>query len=139
MTNFFWEICSLTNSQNVSTQKDDFLSRLCDQTQWCYIVETFNMSQMNPKLTICPQYCILSSTTVHSRSLPLKVCLFRKGRFSFVSWTLKTLNKASFKVLKRLRVKGRAFQALKYFVVRSAETSTELLSTYLHWSNYNPN
>ena len=27
--------------QNVSTQKDDFESRLCDQTQWFYIVKTF--------------------------------------------------------------------------------------------------
>ena len=38
-----------TYSQKLSTQKDDFESRLCDQTQWLYIVETFYMSQMNPK------------------------------------------------------------------------------------------
>ena len=36
------------NSQNVSAQKDDFESRLCNQTHWLYIVETFFMSQMNP-------------------------------------------------------------------------------------------
>ena len=36
-------------SQNVSTQKDNFESRLCDQTQWLYIVETFYLSQINPK------------------------------------------------------------------------------------------
>ena len=29
--------------------KDDFESRLCDQTQWLYIVKVFCMSQMNPK------------------------------------------------------------------------------------------
>ena len=33
----------------ILNQKDDFESRLCDQTQWLYIVETFYMSQMNPK------------------------------------------------------------------------------------------
>ena len=33
----------------MSTQKDNFKSRLCDQTQWLYIVETFYISQMNPK------------------------------------------------------------------------------------------
>ena len=38
-----------TNSQNVSIQIDDFESRLCDQTQLLYIVETFYMSQINPK------------------------------------------------------------------------------------------
>ena len=33
----------------ILNQKDDFESRLCDQTQWLYIVETFYMYQMNPK------------------------------------------------------------------------------------------
>ena len=33
----------------ILNQKDDFESRLCDQTQWLYIVETFYMPQMNPK------------------------------------------------------------------------------------------
>ena len=39
----------INNSQNVSTQKDYFESRLCNQTQWLYIVETFYMSQIKPK------------------------------------------------------------------------------------------
>ena len=29
--------------------EDDFESRLCAQTQWLYNVETFYMSEMNPK------------------------------------------------------------------------------------------
>ena len=30
-------------------QKDDFESRFCNQTQWLYTIETFDMSQMIPK------------------------------------------------------------------------------------------
>ena len=37
------------DSHNVITQKDDFESRLCDQTQKIYVVEQVYMSQMNPK------------------------------------------------------------------------------------------
>jgi len=38
-----------TDSENVSTQIHDFERRLCAQTQLLYIVETFHLSQMNPK------------------------------------------------------------------------------------------
>ena len=37
------------NSENVSTQKNDFERRLCAQTQTLQIFKKFYMSQMNPK------------------------------------------------------------------------------------------
>ena len=37
------------DSQNISTQMDDFESRLWAQTQQLYIIRTFYMPQMNPK------------------------------------------------------------------------------------------
>ena len=52
------------NSENESTQKYDFERRLCAQAQDLQIFKKFYMSQMNPK-----ENCILSSTTLHSRSL----------------------------------------------------------------------
>ena len=37
------------DSQNITTQMDDFESRLWAQTQQLYIIRTFYMPQMNPK------------------------------------------------------------------------------------------
>ncbi len=37
------------DSKNVPIQSHDFERQLCTQTQWLYIVETFYMSQMNPR------------------------------------------------------------------------------------------
>ena len=37
------------DSENVTTQMDDFKRQICAQTQQLYIIKTFHMSQMNPK------------------------------------------------------------------------------------------
>ena len=37
------------DSQNITTQMDDFESRLWAQTQQLYIIRTFYMPQINPK------------------------------------------------------------------------------------------
>ena len=37
------------DSQDVTTQMDDFEHRHCAKTQLLYIIKTFYMSQMNPK------------------------------------------------------------------------------------------
>ena len=37
------------DTENVPTQIHDFERWLCAQTQWIYVVETFYMSQINPK------------------------------------------------------------------------------------------
>ena len=65
LTNYFYLISLLFNfyyifrrryliikkkdSENVPTQINDFKRRLCTQTQRLYFVETFYMSQTNPK------------------------------------------------------------------------------------------
>ena len=48
-------------------QSRSFELRICAQTQDLQIFKKFNTSQMNPK------HCLLSSTTLHSRSLPLTI------------------------------------------------------------------
>ena len=50
-----------------------FSDRLCKVVELSmqYCGKLSDMSQMNPN----PQNCILSSTTLHSRSLPLSLCL----------------------------------------------------------------
>ena len=40
-------IIKKNNSENVPTQILNFERRLCTQTQWFYILETFYMSEMN--------------------------------------------------------------------------------------------
>ena len=57
------------NSENVSTDKvGSFELRILAQTQDLQILKKFNMSESERSF---PQHCILSSTTLHSRSLPL--------------------------------------------------------------------
>ena len=77
------------NSQNVSTQKDDFKIRLCLQTQY--------VSQMNPEEFLYNTAISISSTTIHCRSLPLsliyltvKIQLLQHSDFNPISdkyWT----------------------------------------------------
>ena len=57
-----------TNFENLKSRS--FEHRIGAQTQVLQIFKKFNMSQMNPK-EVVQQHCILSSTTLHSRSLPL--------------------------------------------------------------------
>ena len=51
-------------------QNRSFERRICGQIQYLQIFKKFNMSQMNPKKSFS-QNCILNSTTLHSRPLPL--------------------------------------------------------------------
>ena len=67
-----------TDTENESTQKYDFERRLCAQTQDLQIFKKFYMSQMNLKEFV-HNTAIPSSTTLHSRSVPLNN-LRNKGR-----------------------------------------------------------
>jgi len=57
------------NSENVSTQKYNFKSRLYAQTQNLQIFKKFYVSQINPKEFV--HNTVLSLTTLYIRSIPL--------------------------------------------------------------------
>ena len=57
-------------------QNRSFEHRICDQTQDLQIFKKCYMSQMYPKEALYNVHCILSSTTLQSRSLPLNNILY---------------------------------------------------------------
>ena len=69
----FLIIQNKNNSQNVHPKRWFWKSTLRSNS---VIIHRRNVSYVsNESWIICPEYCILSSTTIHSRSLPLKQVL----------------------------------------------------------------